>query len=126
MLIAIYRANQDAFIRDNVNLVRAGRILNIPSAEAIGTVDADEANRLVRAHMAEFREYRSRLAAVPATADAAPASAKPPAASSPSPRRRSPPRRRTRCGSPRPIRRSRRHPAQPRRAATIWWRASAR
>jgi pilus assembly protein FimV len=72
MLIAIYRANQDAFIRENLNLVRAGRILNIPSAESIGTVDADEANRLVRAHMAEFREYRSRLAAVPATADAAP------------------------------------------------------
>ncbi len=72
MLIAIYRANQDAFIRENLNLVRAGRILNIPSADSIGSVDADEANRLVRAHMAEFREYRSRLAAVPATAEAAP------------------------------------------------------
>ena len=72
MLIAIYRANQDAFIRENLNLVRAGRILNIPSADSIGSVDADEANRLVRAHMAEFREYRSRLAAVPATAEASP------------------------------------------------------
>jgi pilus assembly protein FimV len=71
MLVAIYRANQDAFIRENVNLVRAGRILNIPTAEAIGTVDVEEANRVVRAHMAEFREYRSRLAAVPATADTA-------------------------------------------------------
>ena len=72
MLIAIYRANQDAFIRENVNLVRAGRILNLPSAQEVGGVDADEANRLVRAHMAEFREYRSRLAAVPAAADAVP------------------------------------------------------
>ena len=71
MLVAIYRANQDAFIRENVNLVRAGRILNIPTAEEIGTVDVVEANRVVRAHMAEFREYRSRLAAVPATADTA-------------------------------------------------------
>jgi pilus assembly protein FimV len=72
MLIALYRENQDAFIRENVNLVRAGRILNIPSGDAIGTVDVEEANRIVRAHMAEFREYRSRLAAVPATADATP------------------------------------------------------
>jgi pilus assembly protein FimV len=72
MLIAIYRANQDAFIRENVNLVRAGRILNLPSAQDVAGVDADEANRLVRAHMAEFREYRSRLAAVPAPADAVP------------------------------------------------------
>ena len=72
MLIAIYRANQDAFIRENVNLVRAGRILNIPTAQELGSVDADEANRLVRAHMAEFREYRSRLAAVPAAAETVP------------------------------------------------------
>jgi pilus assembly protein FimV len=72
MLLALYRANQDAFIRDNVNLVRAGHILSIPSAEALGTVDAEEANRVVREHHAQFREYRSRLAAVPAPADAAP------------------------------------------------------
>ena len=72
MLIAIYRANQDAFIRDNVNLVRAGRILNIPRADAVGSVDVEEANRVVRSHHAEFRDYRSRLAAVPAPADATP------------------------------------------------------
>ena len=72
MLIALYRANEDAFINKNVNLVRSGRILNIPSGDAIGTVDVEEANRVVSAQMAEFREYRSRLAAVPATADAAP------------------------------------------------------
>ncbi len=72
MLIAIYRANQDAFIRENINLVRAGRILNIPSGDDFGTVDVAEANRVVRAHMAEFRDYRTRLAAVPAAAEAAP------------------------------------------------------
>ena len=72
MLVAIYRANQDAFLRDNVNWVRAGRILNIPSGEAVGTVDVAEANRIVRANMAEFREYRSRLAAAPAAAESAP------------------------------------------------------
>ena len=55
-----------------MNLVRAGRILNIPTAQELGSVDADEANRLVRAHMAEFREYRSRLAAVPAAAETVP------------------------------------------------------
>jgi pilus assembly protein FimV len=71
MLVAIYRSNQEAFIRENLNLVRAGRILNIPSSEDIGTVNVDEANRVVRAHMAEFREYRARLGAAPAVADAA-------------------------------------------------------
>jgi pilus assembly protein FimV len=71
MLVAIYRANEDAFIRGNVNLVRAGRILNIPDIDSVGTIDADEANRLVREHHAQFNEYRSRLAAVPAPAEAA-------------------------------------------------------
>src|SRR5205085_8699480 len=71
MLIAIFRANEDAFIRGNVNLVRTGRILNIPEADSIGSVDAEEANRLVREQRDQFNEYRSRLAAVPARAEAA-------------------------------------------------------
>jgi pilus assembly protein FimV len=65
MLIAIFRANQEAFIRGNVNLVRTGKILNIPSAEAIGSVDVAEADRLVKEQHAQFMEYRSRLAAAP-------------------------------------------------------------
>ncbi len=72
MLIAIYRANQDAFIRENLNLVRAGRILTIPSAEGIGTLSAAEANTLVQTHKSEFEDYRSRLAGAPAPADAVP------------------------------------------------------
>ena len=73
MLIAIYRANEDAFLRENVNLVRAGRILKIPENEAIGTVDMAEASRLVKAHAAEFNAYRASLAAVPAPAANGPA-----------------------------------------------------
>jgi pilus assembly protein FimV len=71
MLIAIYRANEDAFIRGNINLVRAGRILNIPSAESLGGIDRAEADQLVKTHAAQFAEYRSRLAAVPKPAEAA-------------------------------------------------------
>ena len=68
MLTAIYRANEDAFIRNNINLVRQGRILNIPS-ETSG-VEAEEADQLVRSHMSEFSDYRKRLAAAPAAAEA--------------------------------------------------------
>jgi pilus assembly protein FimV len=71
MLIALYRANPDAFIRENVNLVRAGRILNIPDIDGASTVDPGEANRLVKAHLAEFLEYRSRVAAAPTGAEVA-------------------------------------------------------
>ena len=71
MLIAIYRANPDAFLRENINLVRAGRILNIPGAESLGTVNAEEASQLVQSHRAEWDDYRTRLAAQPAKVDAA-------------------------------------------------------
>src|SRR5207253_2582148 len=71
MLVAIFRANEDAFIRGNVNLVRTGRILNIPEPDAIGTIDREEANRLVKEQHDQWMEYRSRLAAVPAPAEAA-------------------------------------------------------
>src|SRR3989454_5780743 len=70
MLIAIYRANEDAFIRKNVNLLRAGRILDIPGAEAVSAIDPEEAKRLVQAHMDDFAVYRSRLAAASTAVEA--------------------------------------------------------
>ena len=70
MLIAIYRANEDAFIRKNVNLLRAGRILNIPGAETLSTIDPEEAKRLVQAHMDDFAAYRSRLATASTSVEA--------------------------------------------------------
>ena len=75
MLIALQRANEDAFINSNVNLVRAGRILSIPDAEAAAAVDVEDANRLVIAQHADFAEYRSRLGITVAAAPAAPQAA---------------------------------------------------
>jgi len=72
MLIAIFRANKDAFIRGNVNLVRTGKILNIPSGDDIGSLDSDEANRLVKEQNDKFAEYRSSLAAAPAGVEGGP------------------------------------------------------
>ena len=72
MLIALQRATESAFINNNINLVRAGRILNIPDAEAAAAVDVQDANRLVKAQHADFAEYRSRLGIAVAAAPAGP------------------------------------------------------
>ena len=40
MLIALYRANQDAFINGNMNLIRTGKILSIPDRDAAAGIDA--------------------------------------------------------------------------------------
>lgn len=62
MLIALQRANPDAFIGENINLLRAGRVLSIPTAESAGSVTKAEARNLVVAQAADFNGYRGKLA----------------------------------------------------------------
>ena len=76
MLIALYRANESAFINGNVNLVRAGRILNVPDREAVAAIGAAEANKQVQAQMADFTEYKRKLGQAVAAAPATPAPAR--------------------------------------------------
>jgi pilus assembly protein FimV len=70
MLIALYRANEGAFIKGNINLVRTGRILNIPDREAIAAVGAAEAGKQVQAQMSDFAEYKRNLGQAVAAAPA--------------------------------------------------------
>ncbi len=70
MLIALYRANPDAFIGSNINRLRAGRILNVPDKEAASAVDQQDATRLVLAQGEDFRAYQSKLAGAVAAAPA--------------------------------------------------------
>jgi pilus assembly protein FimV len=71
MLVALYRANQGAFIRGNMNLVRAGRILQIPDGEIAAGIASAEANRVVRQHTSDFSDYRAKLGAAVAAQPAA-------------------------------------------------------
>jgi len=68
-LIALQRNNTAAFIQDNLNLIRAGATVTLPSAAQVRAVDAGEADRLVQAQLAQFQAYKQRLAgnAAPAT-----------------------------------------------------------
>jgi pilus assembly protein FimV len=53
-MIAIYRANPDAF-EGNINRLRQGAILSLPSAADLAAITSDEASAQVRAQMAEWR-----------------------------------------------------------------------
>ena len=68
MLIALYRSNADEFDDNNINRLRAGKILNIPDMDTAASVDQEEATRTVLAHAADFNEYRRKLAAAVAAA----------------------------------------------------------
>ena len=71
MMVALYRANPDAFDRDNINLLPAGSTLKIPDRDAVAEIDRHEAKALVLSHRVSFGEYRRTIAA---TAPAAPMS----------------------------------------------------
>lgn len=62
MLVALVRANPDAFDGGNMNRLRAGRILNIPDQATVDSVSPQEARRVVSAQTADFAAYRARLA----------------------------------------------------------------
>lgn len=62
MLTAIYRANQSAFINRNINLVKAGAVLQIPSAGQAQQIPQSEAHRFVITQSQDFNAYRRRLA----------------------------------------------------------------
>jgi pilus assembly protein FimV len=68
MLVALLQGNQGAFDGGNMNRLRAGRILNIPSAEAVAAVTPSEARQVISAQARDFSAYRNRLAASVAAA----------------------------------------------------------
>ena len=66
MLVALWRANPQAFIQNNMNLVRAGEKLTIPDAATVRAVDPAEARRIFNEHAEAFAKYRSRIGAASA------------------------------------------------------------
>ncbi|HEX6138232.1 MAG TPA: FimV/HubP family polar landmark protein [Casimicrobiaceae bacterium] len=63
MLAAFFRGNQSAFEGDNMNRLRAGAILNVPSASDAQATPAAEATKIVRVQASDWRTYRDRIAA---------------------------------------------------------------
>lgn len=70
MLVALYQTNPDAFVGQNMNRLKAGEILSVPSAEAAKAVSPDEARSIVVAQAADFNHYRNKLAGQVASAAA--------------------------------------------------------
>jgi pilus assembly protein FimV len=62
MLVALHRANPQAFAGDNMNRLRTGRILTVPEATAVQAVPQSEARRVVIAQANDFNRYKERLA----------------------------------------------------------------
>jgi len=68
MLVALFRNNPNAFSGDNMNRLKAGAVLNVPSSEQANAITTAEAKETIRAQSADFGKYRQTLAGnVPTT-----------------------------------------------------------
>lgn len=62
LLIALYRANPEAFTDNNINQLKAGFILRIPDENEVATISPDVADKEVKIHTANWEAYRQKLA----------------------------------------------------------------
>lgn len=62
MLVGLFRANPDAFLGSNMNRLKSGVVLSVPTPEALKGVTPSEAREVIAAQSADFGAYRSRLA----------------------------------------------------------------
>lgn len=62
MLVALYRHNPDAFLDNNMNLLREGAVLSVPEGGDAVAVSQKDARRIVRLQATNFRQYSHQLA----------------------------------------------------------------
>ncbi|MDH3689637.1 MAG: hypothetical protein OEU36_09200, partial [Gammaproteobacteria bacterium] len=62
MMIGLLRQNPDAFIDQNVNLLKVDQMLQMPTSDALASISEAEANRAYAEQLAAFDQYRLALA----------------------------------------------------------------
>ena len=68
MLVALLRANPDVFINDNINRIRTGTVMNLPTAQEAQVVPPAEATQIILAQSKDFNTFRRNLASNVSTA----------------------------------------------------------
>ena len=62
MLVALLRSNADAFTGGNLNRLKAGSVLTIPTEDQARALPAQEASQTVIAQSRDFNDFRGKLA----------------------------------------------------------------
>jgi pilus assembly protein FimV len=71
MLVALYRENKSAFVDNNMNRLRTGQILKVPSADEVARIETKDARNEIKVQVASWNAYREQLAGSTASAPAA-------------------------------------------------------
>ena len=62
MLVALLRANPEVFVNDNINRIRTGAVMNLPTAQEAQVVPPAEATQIILAQSKDFNTFRRNLA----------------------------------------------------------------
>jgi pilus assembly protein FimV len=62
MLVALYRENKDAFSGSNMNRLKTGQILRIPSEDEVSQITEADARKEIHAQVQDWNAYRDQLA----------------------------------------------------------------
>ncbi|MEY4100492.1 MAG: hypothetical protein RL300_1663 [Pseudomonadota bacterium] len=73
MLVAIQRGNPNAFIEGNINRIKAGSIVALPTEKQANAVSATQASQIITAQSKDFNRYRHELASTPGGTQVTPA-----------------------------------------------------
>ena len=68
MLVGLFDGNKQAFIQGNMNRLKIGKIIKVPSHDSFVAVDERQAKQLVQVHTANWKAYRGSLASTVALA----------------------------------------------------------
>jgi pilus assembly protein FimV len=62
VVAGLYRANKGAFIEGNMNRLKVGQIIKVPTTEELTSVPQTEASKQIRVHANDWNAYRNKLA----------------------------------------------------------------
>lgn len=71
MLVGLYRENKEAFINNNMNQLKVGQIIKLPSEETLKSISRAEAAEEIKVHANDWSGYKNKLAS--AVAESKPA-----------------------------------------------------
>ncbi len=74
MLIGLYENNKKAFTEGNMNRLKVGQIIKVPSKESLTSISTSQATQSVKIHSSNWNAYRNSLAGAVASAPAMEAS----------------------------------------------------
>lgn len=70
MLVALYRANADQFDGSNMNRIKVGKILRMPTQDELMNISQSDASNEIRAQASDWNAYRQKLAGAASSSDA--------------------------------------------------------